>query len=252
MSASCKEIIDVDLEDSETRLVIQGDISEGQFSKIQLSLTSGYFEEVSPEFVDNAIVKITNIQFNQSETLSYTGNGFYQGQFVMGEKYKTYRLSVEYKGVTYETESTLFPAAKIDSIFFTSRIGGGLFSDSSFITTSLEIESTNTNAFYSIEFESINDSISPLEYNLSQAVDSARIFLFINPKVLLRQGDSLCISVKSIDRNNYYYLAALNNLGDNNQRGSATPHNPISNFIPEALGYFSAYSQITKDTVVEL
>ena len=74
--------------------------------------------------------------------------------------------------------------------------------------------------------------------------------LFVNPQFLVEEGDSVLLTVKTIDKAHYDYLIGLNDLaGNNNQGGGATPYNPLSNFEPQVLGFFYAYSQESKDTI---
>lgn len=248
MLASCEEVIELELENSEPRLVIEGAISEGKSATIQLTLTSDYFDDINPQVVENATVSITDVQLAQTEGLIHLGNGVYQGQAIVGQTSKEYKLEVLYNGVNYESTTTLYPAPEIGSVIFNPVSGGGIFIDSGLVTL-VEVESMSSNAYYSIVFESTTAEI-PFEYNLEEAMDSSDISRFINPRVLVQEGDSMSIHVRSIDKSHYDYLVGMNDLaGNNNQGGGATPYNPVSSFEPEVLGYFYAYSQVSIDTV---
>ena len=99
--ASCEEVIELELENSEPRLVVEGTISEGELATIQLTLTSDYFDDINPQVVENATVSITDVQLGQTEGLIHVGNGVYQGQTIVGQMSKEYRLEVRYNGVDY-------------------------------------------------------------------------------------------------------------------------------------------------------
>ena len=246
--ASCEEVIELELENSEPRLVVEGTISEGELATIQLTLTSDYFDDINPQVVENATVSITDVQLGQTEGLIHVGNRVYQGQTIVGQMSKEYRLEVRYNGVDYESITTMHPAPEIGSVNFNQVSGGGVFIESGLVTL-IEFESMSSNAYYSIVFESSTAEI-PLGYNLEVAIDSSKVSRFINPRVLVQEGDSLSIHVRSIDKSHYDYLIGMNDLaGNNNQGGGATPYNPVSRFEPEVLGYFYAYSQASIDTV---
>ncbi len=249
MLASCEEVIQVELENAEPRLVVEGSISEGQTAQVKLSLTSSFFDEIEPIFVENATVEITDVQGQITEELIYSGQGMYLGQSVLGVQLKDYRLRIEYDGVTYESTSKLYPPAEIQSVNF-NKISGG-FSVGAGLASLIEIKSNHSEAYYCIEYDRKDTSLSSvLAIDLQEPVENGMLDLFVNPQFLVEEGDSVFLTVKTIDKAQYDYLVGLNDLaGNNNQGGGATPYNPLSNFEPEVLGSFYAYSQESKDTI---
>jgi len=113
---SCQEEIDLNLKDEKfSRLVVDGSFTnEFQRQTVYLSKTANYSaNEPSPK-VSGAIVSISDgIKiFNLSETAP----GVYQTDSMTGEVGKTYNLTIDYNGKTYNAESKMNPVTKIDSI----------------------------------------------------------------------------------------------------------------------------------------
>lgn len=126
---SCQEVIDIDLEDGETRLVIDAyfNVSNDEVTNtflstdggVQLSLSAPYFDTEVPT-VSNATVYITNLNDNsilnfiESETTGFfipdTGIDFQP--FSDTE----YELTVIYNGETYVSTTELIPTNPIDKL----------------------------------------------------------------------------------------------------------------------------------------
>jgi hypothetical protein len=121
ISFSCTERIDIRLDDSAIKLVVEGSITtERKSHKVFLSTTSGYFYNQQPESVQGAIVTISDgvNLFNLTEA----SPGVYQtASYVRGNKGLTYTLNVKLDtqigGYTeYSASSKIFPVATPDSI----------------------------------------------------------------------------------------------------------------------------------------
>lgn len=121
ISSSCTERIDLKLDDSAIKLVVEGSITtERKSHKVSLSTTSGYFYNQKPDPVQGALVTISdgvNI-YNLTEA----SPGAYQtASFVRGSKGLTYTLNVKLNtqigGYTeYSASSKIYPVATPDSI----------------------------------------------------------------------------------------------------------------------------------------
>ncbi|MBK7628325.1 MAG: DUF4249 domain-containing protein [Bacteroidales bacterium] len=121
LNTSCTERIDISLDESTVKLVVEGSITtERKAHKVFLSTTSGYFYNQKPESVQGAAVSISdgvNI-FNLTET----DPGVYQtAQFVRGNEGNTYTLNIKLNsqvgGYTeYTASSKILPVANPDSV----------------------------------------------------------------------------------------------------------------------------------------
>ena len=245
---SCEEVIEVQLENAEPLLVIEASIGQGEFSVVNISLSATYFDDVQAEKVEDAQVTITDVASGLSEELAYEGNGVFKGSEIIGEVLKEYELKINYQNKVYSSVSTLYPRAEINGIGFNQVNGGGFFSDTGLVAL-IDFNSAHSEAYYALEYITSEDEFE-IGYSIQEAIDSGTNSLYVNPQAILSSGDSVTLVIKSIDKNHYDYLFGLNDLiGNSNQGGSATPYNPVSRFNPTALGYFTAYSMIVKDTI---
>jgi hypothetical protein len=118
---SCTERIDISLDDSAVRLVVEGAFTTDTMShKVLLSSTSGYFYNQPPQPVSGATVTISDGE----NILNFTEvtQGVYQtAPSVHGIEGKTYTLNIKLNkqigGFSdYAASSELSPVAKLDSI----------------------------------------------------------------------------------------------------------------------------------------
>ncbi len=118
---SCTEPIDINLDSSTIRLVVEGSFTTDTIShKVRLSMTSSYFYNQSPESVTGATVTISDGE--NSLNLSEASPGVYQtAPSVYGIEGKTYTLNIKLNSQIggyseYSASSKLYPVAKLDSI----------------------------------------------------------------------------------------------------------------------------------------
>lgn len=121
IGSSCTERIEINLDESTVKLVVEGSITtERKSHKVFLSTTSGYFFNQKPEAVPGAVLTISDgvKKYNLTET----SPGVYQtASFVRGSEGLTYTLNIKLNtqvgGATeYSASSKIFPVATPDSI----------------------------------------------------------------------------------------------------------------------------------------
>jgi hypothetical protein len=118
---SCTEPIDIRLDSSTIRLVVEGSLTTDTMPHtVKLSMTSSYFYNQPPQPVTGAIVSISDGE--ESKNLIEASPGIYQtAPSVYGIEGKTYTLNIKLNtqigGYTdYSASSMLYPVAKLDSI----------------------------------------------------------------------------------------------------------------------------------------
>ena len=120
LSISCEDVINVDLNKSEPKLVIDASIkwekgTSGNEQTIRLTTTGDYFNNAVP-VANGAIVTITDsnaIVYNFTEE-GTTGN--YKCTNFSPVLNRVYTLSVTYKGQTYTATDKLYPVPTITTI----------------------------------------------------------------------------------------------------------------------------------------
>ena len=118
---SCTERIDISLDDSAVRLVVEGSLTTDTMShKVLLSSTSGYFYNQPPQPVSGATVTISDGE-NILNLTEVTPGVYQTAPSVHGIEGKTYALNIKLNkqigGFSdYTASSKLYPVAKLDSI----------------------------------------------------------------------------------------------------------------------------------------
>ncbi|WP_297511532.1 DUF4249 domain-containing protein [Flavobacterium sp.] len=118
---SCEDVVEVDLETAEPKLVIDANLrwekgTAGNEQTINLSLTTGYFANEIPK-VSGATVYVTNSSntvFPFIETVP--NSGAYVCTTFIPVINESYTLTVEYQGTTYRAVAPLMATPTIDAI----------------------------------------------------------------------------------------------------------------------------------------
>lgn len=117
--SSCEDVIDVDLPQSEPRLVVDALIrvpaSEDYFPVIIRLTTTAPFDAVAVPRVSGAVVSLT--AQNKSYSLSDAGDGIYLGELPKNIiTTQTVRLDIVYKEEQYTATTNMVSAVPIDSL----------------------------------------------------------------------------------------------------------------------------------------
>ena len=123
LTFGCEKVIDLDLDTGQERLVVEGRIEKilGQdngYQHVDLSTTGPYLGNVIPPAVRNATVEVSD-DLGASWTLVESADipGRYETNGLIAEIGRTYTLSVQYNGQTFQASETLRDVAQIDSIY---------------------------------------------------------------------------------------------------------------------------------------
>ena len=124
---SCEEVIELDLNDGQQRLVIDASINwekgtSGSDQEIKLSLSSPYYqnETLAATGANVQVISSNNEIFEFIET---DNSGLYTTTSFNPILNETYTLEIEYEGQIYSGSETLIPASEIDRIEQTNDTG---------------------------------------------------------------------------------------------------------------------------------
>src|SRR5680860_1710304 len=116
---SCEEVVQVDLEESEPRLVIEASIlwrknTAGNVQLIRLTTTAPFFDDQIPpaEGASVSVFSENGIEFAFQEIEP----GIFRNEQFVPELNKTYELKIEYKGEIYQATETLLPVSLLEHI----------------------------------------------------------------------------------------------------------------------------------------
>jgi Domain of unknown function (DUF4249) len=118
---SCTERIDISLDNSAVRLVVEGSLTSDTLAhKILLSSTSGYFYNQPPQPVSGATVTISDGE-NILNLTEFTPGVYQTAPSVHGTEGKTYTLNIKLHNqiggfFDFTASSKLYPVVKLDSV----------------------------------------------------------------------------------------------------------------------------------------
>ena len=252
MFSSCEEVVQVDLDSAEPRLVVEAFINwqkgeDGSTQKIRLTTTAGYYDQQVPT-VSDAVVTVTSEDGTVFDFIEESAGNYFCYDFVP-EIGKSYELMILVNGEVYTATEKLYEVPEIVSVEQNNDIG---FSDDIieikyFFQDNGEEENYYLDSFYSDGFLTSEYGISSDE--LFQGNMMYGIYLTDE----LNSGDVLDIKLFGISRSYYNYMRVLFNSASS---GGPFPipvgtvrGNLVNQTNPDkyALGYFrlSEVDQIT-------
>ncbi len=248
--SGCEKVIDVDLNDADPQIVIQGNIDgDNGLAEVKISMTSSYFDTVPGDKVSDALVFVSDEQ-GEKYRFYETAPGVYRSFEIRPETNTSYKLTVETESEVYEAESTLKPVVPLDSVTWFYDEGSSFFDAGYYLKIHLTdpLEAQN---FYRIKvykngiLRNSNDDILLFNdrYVNGNKID---ISLFNDPYKL---KDTILVQLVTLDEKVYDYYKTFSELLNNNP-GSAAPANPNTNLSNGALGYFSVWSSDTMSVII--
>ncbi|MCP9199713.1 DUF4249 domain-containing protein [Gramella sp. GC03-9] len=252
---SCEDVIDVDLDESEPRLVVDASIiwkkgTLGQEQQIILSLTTPYYEEaIQP--VEDATVKVISGSGKEFNFI-HIGNGVYQNLVFEPVLNETYQLELIYDDELYTATESLVPVTDID---FVEQSASGGFSGEDIEIKAFYTDPADEENYYLFKF--YNDDIS-LEFYEDEFTNGNQIFGYYSNEDIER-GDEIQIEMEGISQDYFEYLFILRSqIGDSGGgpfetqpatvRGNVINRSDNENF---PFGYFRLSQADTTSYTVE-
>lgn len=244
--SSCTDIIELDLKNTEPRIVIQANLNttDSTFSA-NITMSNEFYENGDFKKVTGANVILKNGD-GSAYTIPETEDGTYFLNNIISKPTDIFTVTVTDGEYIYKaTTITPYPT-KIELIYpapFNPPGGGtsGANDGSNFYQiTTLWKDSANIDNYYRIknyvnnEFEANNYALSDDRFGDGDTIASVMI-------AELYSGDTFKLELLSTDKQyfDYFYdIAILYSRGP----GGTTPYNPKGNFNNGALGYFGIYS----------
>lgn len=239
---SCEEVIEVDLQESEPRLVVEASIvwekgSSGNYQIIKLTTTRPYFDtDYSP--AKDAIV---NIISSTGESYSFTEEnpGIYINTNFLPELNNQYKLTILYGSEEYSATEFMIPVVNIEEV--EQSLNGGFSGDE------IELKAYYTDPpevpnYYLFKFVLEDTSIQIYE---DEFTNGNRTFAYFSDEDL-EIGDMVSFEIQGISERFYEYLFILSSQAGENNGGpfQTQPTTVRGNIINEtnpdnfAFGYF--------------
>lgn len=249
--SACEEVIQVDLETQQPRLVIDAYIkwyknSPGNEQVIRLSLTGPYYNEVVPA-VSGAVVVVNDENGNTFNFTEDGSTGYYRCTNFNPELNGTYFLTVTVNGATYTATEVMKPAPDITNI--TQEADGGFTGDQIEVRAFFN-DNISTDDFYLFRFKTNYNVIPVYDVIEDRFINGNQIFALFSDENL-NTGNTLDIEVAGISESYHNYMNILTGIaGSNSGSPFSTPPATVrgnlvntTNETNFALGYF-ALSQV--------
>lgn len=239
---SCKKIIQIDTNNAEPQLVIEGKITDRVVEQqVLLSKTVGYDEKSIFPKVSGATVVVSDSRGNQY-VFREKAPGVYVNR-MRGVAGITYKMEVTAEGKNYQAISKMPNLVKLDSI---GVITNSFFGNDRKTAAAFLVDPPNETNFYRFNLY-VNGLFSNRIYVNNDRLTNGnklRIQLFYEANddddEGLKSGDNIIVEMEGIDSNVFDYWYALRQQEGGGPNQGTTPSNPTSNISNGALGYFSA------------
>lgn len=253
----CSEKIELELNDTYSRLVVEGFLSDGdQKSFVSLTKTTSYFyNEPAPRAV-GARVSISDGE--TLWTLSETEPGIYMGaEKMVARAGETYALVIEYEGQVYRAKSHMASVSAIDSL--SVRPHSWLRDRSELVVHFQEPAATEDFYMWKVYRNGIDltSTINRVRFSDDVLVNGQYVqyafYTFQPDEGLPVSGDTIRVEMYSISRDYYLFLDAMRrNQGTVGGPFTGPPSNIPGNISDGALGFFLASAVSSKEMIVGL
>jgi hypothetical protein len=241
---SCQEVIDVDLNTADPKLVVNGTITnENKPFRVELAKTLNFDEPNDFPPVTGALV-IVHDDTGAADTLLEQAAGVYETPYAKpGEPGRTYTLHIEAEGRTYYATSTLPQPVALLSLGVETTGDGE--ARQVMLLPEFQDPAGETNYYRFVQYN--DDERMPRYFLLPDTyIDGNHVFPPLFTDTMPAPGGGVTLELQAIDRGVYKYLYALQATGEH---GGSVPANPDNQFGGAALGYFAAYA-VDRRTVV--
>jgi hypothetical protein len=250
---SCEKVIDIDLNEAATKMVIEGNItSDAGPYQVSLSTSGGYFDNAAVQPIENGVITISDF-LGGSETLTEIEPGIYSTTDFTGIEEMNYTITVEVNGEVYTGSEYLPHKIEIDTLEYEIDEFNPNSDEEEYNILCTFTDPVQTEDYYRF-VAYVNGEMVERNNNRSLIIDD-ELFNGLTFTIPIRgtealPGDVVRLELHSIGYNTYVYLSGLNDALSGGGMGS-TPYNPTSNINNGALGYFGAYNISAQEITIQ-
>ena len=246
MFGACEKVIELDLNNSQPVLVIEGGVSNQLgYHQVKISKTISFDKKNDFNPHRGASVSLTS----DDKTLRYIeiSPGIYRSPAFRGIPGVEYTLNVTTEGKSYTASSVMPGPVALDSIDL--KRFSFLGDTNTYVAVSYDDPPGVQNQYrhiIRIKGKVEHETVTEDRFNNGNPVSDV-IFYELDD---LKKGDRIEVEMQCIDRPVFRYFFALSQIsGDGGP--PVAPSNPVSNFNNGALGVFSAYTTNRKAVVLK-
>lgn len=265
---SCQNIIDLDLEQSDTRLVIEGEIlDKNTIKRIRVSQSLNYYDtgRMSP-FTDADISLLDENDHLISSFFYNTQDSIYQTPDSLTlDVGSTYKIQIEANEELLEATGKILENPTVDSIYYLSdqelmELGQPVFEEGYFLFVNGKLNNEGVE-YFKLDI-SVNDTLQNSRDDFSNSILSSELFgkEFQGLPIpgSFEEKDEIFLEFYAIEEDVYqYYLEFTNLLFNDGGVFSAPPVNPSTNINnltnPEnkPLGFIQFSSVQTRSIMIK-
>jgi hypothetical protein len=244
--SSCQKVIPIDLNSSDPRYIVEGNITD-QPGPYHIKITQSVNFDQTNNFpgVTGALVIVTDTVSGIADTLTEVAAGDYQTSKVQGVSGHFYRLYIKANNKEITSYGLMPAPVSLDSMYTKiSPFGGDIV-----VVPVFTDPETKGNYYQLVDYKNATPGteIFILDDKFVNGQTNQQGLQGRGDGTELKPGDRVVVDLRCIDSAVYKYYATLDQLTNSN---SATPANPLSNFTGGALGYFSVHTVSTKGIVI--
>lgn len=257
---ACEEVIEVELDDADPQIVIEGNVSDNvENNLVSITLSSDFYEPSEYEKISGADIIVTEVGA-ESFVFSEISPGEYSNENLIATEGSEYSIEVNYNDIAYSAKSSLRKQLLIDSLKITEE--SGRFSDDVIYQIHLYFQDNPGYEDYARIKVYVNGEerggITTYDDRLSDG--NSIVFNRFqveqeNDEDKLVPGDLITVELLTIEEATYEYFNTLSNVLASSSEGGmmsgSSPANPTTNWNNDALGYFSAYSSDKQSIRIE-
>lgn len=243
--SSCEKVINVDLKNTDPRIVIEGVITDepGPYS-ILLSKTNAFSALNKRNPIQGALVIIEDITAKRKDTLAELLGGEYITKYTNGVSGHTYILTALIENKTYTATCTMPQTVPFDSLY---RQDFSFFGTVYRQFVPVFQDPPNTLNYYRFGIQ-VNDSVQKALEAWDDQYSDGKVNsrpLNVENQDLFKGKDTVTVTMNCTDKGTFDFFNTLINASGNGQ----TPANPLTNISGDGLGYFGAVT-IRRKTII--
>ncbi|WP_296619236.1 DUF4249 family protein [Marivirga sp.] len=266
LSWSCQEIIDLDLTQSDPKLVIEGKLTnERIIQKIKISESINYYDTSGLAPFTEAEVSLLDSNFNLLKSFNYNPeDSNYQSNTPFGLGVgQNYILQIEAKEEVLEAKGIVLENATLDSLYYLSAeelqaLGQPVFGEGYFMFVNGNLNNEGIE-YFKLDV-SVNDTLRNSRSDFSNSILTSEFFgkefQALPVPGSFEEGDTVDLELYTLNEDLYqYYVEFINLLFNDGGVFSPPPVNPdtniknLTNPENEPLGFIQ-FSSIQKRSII--
>ena len=254
----CQKEIKLDLREAATKYVLEGNLDDSTGFRLRITQSKPFYDDNTFNPVSTASVLVSDDAGNTYSIL-YDSSGYYIDSNLKAIQGRTYTVQVNDNGNEFISSARVAQKTLIKKVSIGSfNFGGG--PDGPGIVRFLQVwydEHPGLGNYYRVIYNNPKDPKSSSKINLQDdrfgdGIET-QILIFSgrgDNESSLEIGDTVSLSLQSIDKAAYDYFYTLDLISTDRGGGAITPTDPTSNWSNKALGVFVATTINSRSVVI--